>query len=113
MRAVQIGNTEVVKLLLERGADVNVKSTTDGSTALMWATQKGNMDIVKLLLKNSADVNAENDDGTTAHHIAIRQGYTNIVQLLEKAGAEKSLSGYADFYETRKLKVAPKNRKQL
>ena len=41
MWAANNGHTEVVKFLLEKGADVNVKRTTDGATVLMIASQEG------------------------------------------------------------------------
>lgn len=49
MLAVSHGNFEMVKLLLEAGAKINMQDN-DGSTALMCATEHGRIDIVKLLL---------------------------------------------------------------
>jgi ankyrin repeat protein len=39
MWAQDSGHTEIVKLLLEKGADVNAKDTSFGSTVLMWAAR--------------------------------------------------------------------------
>ena len=50
MMASANGHTEVVKLLLDNGADVNVKNTDDGVTALFMASANGHTEIVKLLL---------------------------------------------------------------
>ncbi len=60
------GRLEMVKLLLDNGADVNIKATHDGRTALMLASGGGNGEIAKLLLDNGADVNARNKRGGTA-----------------------------------------------
>ena len=60
------GNTEVVKLLLEKGADVNVKRADDGTTALWIASYEGKTEVVKLLLEKGADVNVKDKDGVTA-----------------------------------------------
>lgn len=49
MLAVSHGNLEMVKMLLEAGADINIQDD-DGSTALMCAAEHGRIDIVKLLL---------------------------------------------------------------
>jgi len=56
--AVKNGKTEEIKLLLENGADVNLKNN-DGWTALMLASRnsntESNIETVKLLLENGAD----------------------------------------------------------
>jgi ankyrin repeat protein len=49
MLAVSHGRHDMVRMLLEAGADVNCQDE-DGSTALMCASEHGHADIVKLLL---------------------------------------------------------------
>lgn len=49
MIAVSHGNIDMVQMLLEANANVNVQDE-DGSTALMCAAEHGRIDIVKLLL---------------------------------------------------------------
>ena len=49
MLAVSHGRQDMVRMLLEAGADVNCQDE-DGSTALMCASEHGHADIVKLLL---------------------------------------------------------------
>jgi len=49
MLAVSHGKSEVVKLLLECGANLNMQDE-DGSTALMCAAEHGLQDIVNILL---------------------------------------------------------------
>ena len=49
MLAVSHGRQEMVRALLECGADVNVQDD-EGSTALMCASEHGHVEIVKLLL---------------------------------------------------------------
>ena len=51
MLASHEGRIEVVQLLLEKGADVNVKEKT-GKTALSMASSKGHENVVKLLKEN-------------------------------------------------------------
>ena len=53
----------------------------------MAACFKGYSDIVQLLVDNKADTNAKDSKGDTALKIAVRGGYTRIVELLKKAGA--------------------------
>ena len=55
---------EVLKMLLDHGADVNTKEA-GGRTALMPATWQGDVDRVKLLLDRGADVNAKDGNGKT------------------------------------------------
>ena len=58
------GQTEVVQLLIENGAEVNIRSG-DGTTPLHSAAFLGRTDVVKFLLDNGADVKARNNDGAT------------------------------------------------
>ena len=88
MSAAQYGgNAETVKLLLERGADVNAKDN-DGWTPLQHAAKRGNVEIIKLLLEKGADVNAKSNDGVTALMSAAKRGYMEIIKLLLEKGAD-------------------------
>ena len=75
------GNTEIVKLLIEAGADV----TADGNYAIRWASRNGHEEIVKLLIEAGADVTAENN---YAIAWASRNGHKEIVKLLIEYGAD-------------------------
>lgn len=60
---------EIVKLLIDNGADVNAK-TNFNSTALHYAVINGNsIENIKFLIDNGADVNAKNYEGKTALEI--------------------------------------------
>jgi ankyrin repeat protein len=67
--AVAGRNVEAVRLLLERGADVNARQQV-GYTPLMGAASAGREDMVQLLLDRGADPSLTNDDGKTAAAIA-------------------------------------------
>jgi predicted nucleic acid-binding Zn-ribbon protein len=95
-KACSQGNVENVKLLLDKGVDVNAKDT-EGWTVLMYASEYGHTEIVKLLLESGADVNAKTEYGNTALICASVNGYTEIVKMLLEAGADvnvKSECGY-------------------
>lgn len=83
MLAAEKGHTEIVKLLLEKNADVNATSSNGGLTALMYAAQKGHIEIVKLLLNKGADTNVATPDGDTALMLA---NDVEIVKLLINKG---------------------------
>lgn len=58
MPSAEIGNTDMVKLLIAKGLDVNAKDKY-GRTALMCAARGGHAEIMRLLLDSGADVNAK------------------------------------------------------
>jgi peptidoglycan/LPS O-acetylase OafA/YrhL len=59
------GDADVVRLLIERGANVNARNR-DGSPPLLSAAFMGRADVAKILLSSGADINARNDQGTSA-----------------------------------------------
>ncbi len=83
--ASQKGHTDIVKFLLDKGADVNVKAGM-GFTALTFASFNGHIDIVKILLSKGADVNVEGTavmtHGMTPLMAASRGGHIEVVKLL-------------------------------
>ncbi|MFC1478069.1 ankyrin repeat domain-containing protein [Candidatus Margulisiibacteriota bacterium] len=86
MVAAKRGRTEVVKLLIEAGADLNLKNVED-RTALMIAAEKGHTEIIKLLIEAGADLNAECYGQPVLIWAAI-SGHTEVVKILTKSGAD-------------------------
>jgi len=80
------GYTEVMAVLLARGANVHAKDRWE-HTPLHYAIDSGNVEAVKLLLDHGADVNAESYGGKTVLHEAAMMGKMQIVQLLLERGA--------------------------
>jgi ankyrin repeat protein len=87
MAAASKGNLEMVKLLIEKGADVEDKDK-DGATVLVHATLMGNPEIVRFLIDKGADVNAQTSQGLTALMMAADQGNLEIVKFLIEKGAD-------------------------
>jgi tetratricopeptide (TPR) repeat protein len=90
MAAASSGNLELVKLLLEKGANPTVKDK-DGSTPLMFAARVGNLEIVKLLLARGARLEASDKYGRTALDIASDQKHTEVAQLLSARTAKPAV----------------------
>ena len=66
MLAVSHGRLDMVQLLVEAGADLNIRDE-DGSSALMCAAEHGQTEIVKHLLTHpDTDIFAKDNDGLTA-----------------------------------------------
>jgi len=97
MLAVSHGRLDMVKLLIEAGANINAQDD-DGSTALMCASEHGHTDIVRELLSHSeCDPTITDNDGSTALSIAMEVGHKEIGVLLYakvqfKAGASPVLA---------------------
>ncbi|HZT44198.1 MAG TPA: ankyrin repeat domain-containing protein [Chthonomonadaceae bacterium] len=85
--AARTGNPRIVRMLLSRNADVNVK-TPDGVTPLMAAVDAQNPEIVRLLLAQGADVNARDTQGETVLIRAVQNTRADIVALLLARGAD-------------------------
>ncbi len=58
VRAARNGNLEIVKLLVEHGATIDIGKERGERTALIEAAGQGHVDVVKFLLEKGADVNA-------------------------------------------------------
>ncbi|CAH8429900.1 unnamed protein product, partial [Dicrocoelium dendriticum] len=82
--ACHFGQLEMVRFLLEvtRGSDIN-HPTQMGFTPLHLATQQGHSQVVRLLLESGADGNLRNRQGLTPAHIARRQHFVTIFDILK------------------------------
>lgn len=68
--ASEAGHTEVVRILLENGGDVNAQDQMNGETPLHLACEAGFSDIIQLLLHHGADTTIENVYKKQALHYA-------------------------------------------
>jgi len=90
---VKAGNAEMVRYWLDQGADPNAKlqSGIEADQSVLWfAAGAGDIECVKILLSAGADINAKDAyRGETPLGHAIREGHTEVVQILKKAGAKE------------------------
>jgi ankyrin repeat protein len=96
MHAAMCENAEIVKMLIDAGADVN-KKDKNGMTALMHAvynlgqtSPKSNVEISKILIESGADVNMVTEYNDTALHLLCSKtkDMVEVADLLIKAGAD-------------------------
>lgn len=113
----QSGHTDIVRLLIDKGAKLNLKDVHNNTSLLLascWghsdivrilldagadpnignsiplicASSEGHSDIVYMLLYGGADTNVRDRAGTTALHEAAGYGHTSIVRFLLDSGAK-------------------------
>ncbi|KAF2181428.1 ankyrin, partial [Zopfia rhizophila CBS 207.26] len=83
------GHEVVVKLLLDKGVDLEAKDKDNGQTPLLWAAQYGHEAVVELLLNTGADLEAkDNDNSQTPLLWAAKEGHEAVVKLLLDKGAD-------------------------
>jgi ankyrin repeat protein len=86
-----------VDWLLANGADPNVASGKEQENSLHVAARRGQpIGVIEKLLAHEANVDLRRGDGATAWRLAKRNGYDEIAQLLESAGATPEPFSVAD-----------------
>lgn len=84
---------EILKILLENGADPNDRNS-DSMTPLMLTSMTNNLDGCKILIEHGADVNVQREKklgGEAPLFYAVQSGYFDIVKLLCDNGANVKL----------------------
>ncbi|KFZ14934.1 hypothetical protein V501_02978 [Pseudogymnoascus sp. VKM F-4519 (FW-2642)] len=91
------GGDEIIRLLIQRGADVNAQGGYFGNALQAAASLGEQEEIVKLLLEHGADVNAQGGRYHTALLAALDGNSEETVELLISQGADINAQGrYGD-----------------
>ncbi len=85
--AAKTGNLAGVQAELDKGVDVNAK-TSKGWTPLHYVAQRGQKEVANLLFTRGADVNAKTSKGWAPLHYAAQQGHKETAELLIGNGAD-------------------------
>ena len=85
--AVAGGSLRAAELLLEAGANVDVRQA-EGFTPLMGAAFAGNTVMLELLLRHGADRDLTNDAGKSAADLAEERGHSEIAESLRREPGE-------------------------
>ncbi|XP_004643557.1 putative ankyrin repeat domain-containing protein 31 [Octodon degus] len=90
--AARRGDLSLVQVLIESGADVNLKDNA-GWTPLHEASNAGFSDIIVELLKAGASVNCESVDGILPLHDAVAGNHLKVAEILLQHGANPNQKG--------------------
>ncbi|KAJ4824066.1 hypothetical protein Tsubulata_032581 [Turnera subulata] len=87
----EIEGRELVKILLNAGADPTAQDAQHGRTALHTAAMANDVELVKIMLDAGVDVNIRNVQNTIPLHVALARGAKSCVGLLLSSGADCNL----------------------
>ncbi len=90
-RAVCSAELELVRSLVEQGADVDAPDLKHGARALHHAVMMGDLDLIQVLLECGADVEARDFEGGRPLHYAASSRLLNAMELLLAAGAHANV----------------------
>eukprot|EP00042_Codosiga_hollandica_P047548 m.516743 g.516743 ORF g.516743 m.516743 type:complete len:458 (+) comp57478_c0_seq2:2-1375(+) len=86
--SIQSADIEILQLLIDAGANIELAASRESNTPLMLASHRGHVSIVRKLLSSGAQLEARNEqNGYTAFAIAITANQLETAQALVSAGA--------------------------
>ncbi|RYP71044.1 hypothetical protein DL769_004757 [Monosporascus sp. CRB-8-3] len=92
--AARNGHEAVVRLLLEKGAELESRDK-NGWTPLSWAAENGHETVIRLLLEKGAGLESKDSKGLTPLLWAAKKGHEAVVRLLIEKGAELESKDYS------------------
>lgn len=88
------GHTDIVRLLLQKGAKTEIQNGY-AMTPLLCAALQGHPDAAAVLIEADANINYQDDMGRCALMIAAQAGKDKVVELLVGCGAALNLKTHA------------------
>ncbi|XP_071008504.1 ankyrin repeat family A protein 2-like isoform X2 [Oncorhynchus clarkii lewisi] len=76
------GYTDIVKMLIDCGVDVN-EYDWNGGVPVLYAVHGNHLRCVEILLESGADPTIESDSGFNAMDMAVAMGHRNVQQVME------------------------------
>ena len=84
MLAVCCGYMDIIKRLIDKGADLELRESHGGWTALMLASRWGFTETARLLMDGGANIDAQDKNRKTALDLAKEAGNKTLVELIRK-----------------------------
>ncbi|XP_058408644.1 E3 ubiquitin-protein ligase MIB2 isoform X5 [Diceros bicornis minor] len=88
--AAYLGQVELVRLLLQARADVDLPDD-EGNTALHYAALGNQPEAAQVLLSSGCGANALNGTRSAALHVAVQRGFLEVVRVLCEHGCDVNL----------------------
>lgn len=88
-----IQSKKMAQLLINNGANINIRDTSSGKTILFNFIRRGNLDLVELLIENGADINIKDKSDSTPLFSAISKKREDMIRLLIESGVNVNLQG--------------------
>ncbi|XP_072464630.1 E3 ubiquitin-protein ligase MIB2 isoform X4 [Notamacropus eugenii] len=88
--AAHLGQVELVRLLLQAHAGVDVRDD-EGDTALHYTAFGNQAEVTRVLLSRGASANLINNSKCTALHVAVHMGFPEVVQALCDQGCDVNI----------------------
>jgi ankyrin repeat protein len=90
--AAKRGDLEILKLLFENGAPINVAATEEPNMLpIHWAAAEGQFDALQFFLEKNQDINSQDGNGCSVAVVAVQFNQLDSLVFLQRRGADLTL----------------------